>query len=132
VQAAIGIAQLDRLTTRASRMKRTYLKYVEGLNDLEELTLLPFKTEDGEIPQWVDALTQRRDELVEYLEAQDIFCRRFWFPLHTHTPYRLPDDEFPSSTSLAAKAFWLPSSFSLSDTDIEQVCNQIRRFFEKN
>jgi perosamine synthetase len=132
LQAAIGIAQLDRLTTRASRMKRTYLKYVEGLNDLEELTLLPFKTEDGEIPQWVDALTQRRDELVEYLEAQDIFCRRFWFPLHTHTPYRLPDDEFPSSTSLAAKAFWLPSSFSLSDTDIEQVCNQIRRFFEKN
>ena len=92
---------------------------------------LPFLIEKGGIPQWIDTLTQRRDKLVKYLQANDIFCRRFWFPLHTHKPYRLPDDEFPNSTHLAAKAFWLPSSFSLSDADIEQVCNIIREFFGK-
>jgi perosamine synthetase len=131
LQAAIGIAQLDKLAARTSRMKQNYLKYAEGLSDLEELTLLPFQLEMGEIPQWVDALTQRRDELVEYLETCDIFCRRFWFPLHAHKPYRLPDEAFPNSTHLSAKAFWLPSSFFLSDADIEQVCNQIRKFFGK-
>ena len=115
LQAAIGIAQLEKLVTRTNRMKQTYLQYVEGLKDIEELTLLPFQVEKGEIPQWVDALTQRRDKLVEYLQARDIFCRRFWFPLHTHSPYRLPDDAFPHSTHLTAKAFWLPSSFSLSE-----------------
>ena len=90
---------------------------------------LPFLIEKGGIPQWIDTLTQRRDKLVKYLQANDIFCRRFWFPLHTHKPYRLPDNTFPNSTHLAAKAFWLPSSFFLSDTDIEQVCNHIRDFF---
>ncbi|MBT5549457.1 MAG: DegT/DnrJ/EryC1/StrS family aminotransferase [Nitrospina sp.] len=132
LQAAIGIAQLDKLATRTSRMQQNYLMYVEGLKDLEELTLLPFQVDKGEIPQWVDALTPRRDELVEYLQGCDIFCRSFWFPLHAHKPYRLPDDRFPNSTPLSAKAFWLPSSFSLSDADTEHVCNQIRKFFGKN
>jgi perosamine synthetase len=132
LQAAIGVAQLEKLVSRTTRMKQTYLQYVEGLKDIEELTLLPFQVEKGEIPQWVDVLTQRSDELVEYLQACNIFCRRFWLPMHTHNPYRLPDDEFPNSTHLSAKALWLPSSFSLSDADIEQVCNKIRDFFEKN
>jgi perosamine synthetase len=132
LQAAIGIAQLDKLSIRVKRMQQTYLKYAEGLKDLEEITLLPFQIDKGEVPQWVDALTEHRDELVEYLQTCDIFCRRFWFPIHTHKPYRLPDDEFPNSTNLATKAFWLPSSFSLSDADIKKVCNQIRKFFKKN
>jgi len=132
LQAAIGIAQLDKLTARTERMKQTCMMYTEGLSDLEELTLLPFQLEKGEIPQWVDALTQRRDELVEYLQTCDIVCRRFWFPLHAHKPYQLPDDAFTNSTHLSAKAFWLPSSFSLTNADIEQVCNQIRKFFGKN
>jgi len=129
LQAAIGIAQLDKLVPRTNRMKQTYLQYVEGLKDIEELTLFPFQVEKGEIPQWVDALTQRRDELMEYLEKRNIFCRKFWFPLHTQKPYRLPDEKFPHSTHLAAKSFWLPSSFLLSDADIEQVCHHIRIFF---
>ena len=129
IQAAIGIAQLDKLVSRTNKMKQTYLQYVDGLKGLEELTLFPFKVEKGEVPQWVDALSPRRDELVEYLLKQNIICRKFWFPLHTHKPYSLPDDQFPQSTALSLKAFWLPSSFLLTETDIEQVCQHIRSFF---
>ena len=132
LQAAIGIAQLNKLTERTNRMKQTYLQYKEGLKGIEELTLLPFQLEKGETPQWVDALTQHRDKLVEYLEAHDIFCRRFWLPLHTHKPYRLSDEKFPNSTNLAAKAFWLPSSFSITDAAVDRVCRLIRKFFNKN
>jgi perosamine synthetase len=131
IQAAIGIAQLDELENRTNRMKETYLQYVDGLKGLEELTLFPFTVEKGEVPQWVDALSPRRDELVEYLLKQNIICRKFWFPLHTHKPYSLPDDQFPQSTTLSLKAFWLPSSFLLTKTEIEQVCQHIRSFFGK-
>lgn len=131
MQAAIGIAQLDKLVTRTNKMKQTYLQYFDGLKGLEELTLFPFKVEKGEIPQWVDALSPRRDELVEYLLKQNIICRKFWFPLHTHKPYSLSDDQFPQSTALSLKAFWLPSSFLLTETEIEQVCQHIRSFFRK-
>jgi len=132
LQASIGIAQLDKLMTRTNRMKQTYLQYVEGLRDVEKLTLLPFKTGRGEIPQWVDALTSHRNELIEYLETFNVHCRRFWFPIHTHSPYRLPDDNFTNSTCLASKAFWLPSSFSLTDADVNHVCHLIRKFFKNS
>jgi perosamine synthetase len=132
MQAAIGIAQLDKLESRTNKMKETYLKYVDGLKGLEELTLLPFQVEKGEVPQWIDALTHRRDELVEYLLEQNIICRNFWFPLHTHKPYSSPDEQFPQSTELSSKAFWLPSSFLLSEIEIEKVCQHIRSFFGKS
>jgi len=132
MQAAIGIAQLDKLVNRTNRMKKNYLQYVEGLKDLEELDLFPFQVEKGEVPQWVDASTQRRDELLEYLQKRNIICRKFWFPLHAHKPYSLPDYQFPHSTEISSKAFWLPSSFLLSKTEIEQVCQQIRSFFGKS
>lgn len=131
LQAAVGIAQLDKLVERINRMKQNYSRYVEGLRGMEEINLLPFQVEKGEVPQWVDALAERRDELVEYLQGRGIFCRKFWFPLHSHKPYQLPDDRFPNSTHLTSKAFWLPSSFLLSDADIEQVCSHIRIFFNK-
>lgn len=132
LQAAIGIAQLEKLSDRIEKIKNTYQQYKESLKDLKELTLLPFAIEKGEVPQWVDALAPRRDELVEYLLEKNIVCRKFWFPLHAHKPYSLPDDQFPQSTELASKAFWLPSSFLLSETDIEQVCQHIRSFFGKS
>ncbi|HIB43641.1 MAG TPA: DegT/DnrJ/EryC1/StrS family aminotransferase [Nitrospina sp.] len=132
LQAAIGIAQLGNLPARIVRMKQNYLQYLEKLKDIEELTLLPFNVENGEVPQWVDVLTLRRDELIEFLEAREIFCKKFWFPMHTHDPYLMPDENFPNSTRLAAQAFWLPSCFSLTNADVDLVCNYIREFFGKN
>jgi perosamine synthetase len=132
LQAAIGIAQLSDLPNRIVRMKQNYRQYFEKLRDIDEITLPSFNIEDGEVPQWVDALTPRRDELIKYLEEREIFCKKFWFPMHTHNPYHLPDENFPNSTRLAAQAFWLPSCFSLSDADVDLVCSQIHEFFRKN
>ncbi|MEK9628613.1 MAG: DegT/DnrJ/EryC1/StrS family aminotransferase [Nitrospinota bacterium] len=132
MQAAVGIAQLEKLESRIEKIKSTYLQYKESLKDIEELTLLPFAIEKGEVPQWVDALSPRRDELVEFLLEKNIVCRKFWYPLNTQKPYALPDDQFPQSTKLSSQAFWLPSSFLLSETEIDQVCHQIRSFFEKS
>jgi len=132
LQAAIGIAQLNTISTRTSRMKQNYIQYLEKLKDIEELTFLPFNIEEGEVPQWVDVLTPRRNDLIKFLEAREIFCKKFWFPMHTHNPYLMPDKTFPISTQLAAQAFWLPSCFSLTNADVDLVCMHIREFFEKN
>jgi perosamine synthetase len=132
LQAAIGIAQLTSLPSRVDRMKQNYRQYFKKLRDIEELTLPPFNVEEGEVPQWVDALTPKRDELIKFLEEREIYCKKFWYPMHTHMPYRMPDENFPNSTRFAAQAFWLPSCFSLSDADVDLVCNQIHEFFRKN
>jgi len=129
LQAAIGIAQLGRLDERIARLRRTYHLYAEQLNGVAGITLPGFG--EGEVPQWVDALSPRRDELVRYLSANGIDCRRFWFPLHTQPPYRQADEGFPHAMSASAQGVWLPSAFTLSDADVMTVGACVRACLQR-
>ena len=128
LQAAVGLAQLDALESRLRRLKDIYRGYAERLAAVEGVSLVGFRVDEGESPQWVDVLAERRDELDRYLADRGIHCRRFWYPIHTQTPYRLPDDDFPHSSRLMPRAMWLPSSFSMSDDELSTVCERIRDF----
>lgn len=128
LQAAVGLGQLSQLKPRLERAKQIYRGYVDGLRGVRGISLPGFRVDDGESPQWVDALVERRDDLDRHLRSLDIHCRRFWFPIHTQAPYRLPDDRFPHSTAVAKKALWLPSAFTMSDDDVAIVCHAIGEF----
>ena len=129
LQAAIGLGQLDMLHTRLERQRRIYQMYAAGLRDLDGIHLLPFCVDEGETPQWTDALAERRDELARFLAERGIGSRPFWYPIHTQAPYRLPDEGFPQATRAIPNAIWLPSAFSLSDDDVATVCAHIREFY---
>ncbi len=128
LQAAVGMAQLKDLSRRVERMKCIYRGYADGLRGVRGISVLPFCIEGGEVPQWTDVLVDRRDALYDHLAARGIFGRRFWHPIHTQVPYRMPSDRFPHSTRQAPHAMWLPSSFTLSDADVATVCENIRTF----
>lgn len=129
LQAAVLNAQLDVLEERLERQRAIQRTYRLGLTGVKGVELLPFDLEGGEIPQWTDVLTERRGELVEHLERHGAGCRRFWHPIHMQPPYRASDAAFPGACSVAARALWLPSAFSLSDVDVERVCDLIRSFY---
>jgi perosamine synthetase len=128
LQAALGLGQLHYLEGRLERARRIYRGYANGLAGLPGIILPGFDLEQGECPQWTDALVHRRDALDHYLLSRDIHCRRFWFPLHTQAPYRQPDEAFPNSTAVSRRALWLPSAFSLTDSQVATVCAEIRGF----
>lgn len=128
LQAAVGLAQLGRLETRIARQRRIHELYVEGLDGVAGIELLPFDLASGELPQWTDVLVERRDDLDRHLTEQGMGCRRFWFPLHTQAPYRLPAERFPHAARVGPHALWLPSAFTLSDDDVRAVCTRIRAF----
>lgn len=128
MQAAVGLAQLNDLERRLRRMKEIHQHYVEGLRGVKGILALPFCAGEGEIPQWTDVLVEDRDRLYQHLCARGIHGRRFWHPLHTQAPYRAPDEQFPNSTKLSARALWLPSAFTLTDDDVLAVCREIRQF----
>ncbi|MDO8667861.1 MAG: DegT/DnrJ/EryC1/StrS family aminotransferase [bacterium] len=127
LQAAVGLGQLNYLSERTERMKKINRLYFDNLKNIEGLKLFEFKEE--EIPQWTDAVIDRRDELEAYLKNRDINCRKYWFPLHTQLPYKLKDDNFANSTKLSPKALWLPSCFDLSDDEVMYVVNTIKEFY---
>lgn len=132
LQAAFGLGQLYYLKKRIARMKRNHQLYLKNLRDLKEITIFECDLKNGELPQWTDCLVhEKRNQLVDYLLKNNIDSRRFWFPIHTQKPFKDSDRNFPNSTKLSPKALWLPSAFTLTDTDINGVCHHIRRFFQK-
>jgi perosamine synthetase len=128
LQAAVGLAQLKELAPRIERMRSIQRGYVEGLRGVPGISLLPFCLEGGEVPQWTDALVDRRDDLYNHLASRGMQGRRFWHPLHTQAPYRMPDGKFPVSAKQIPHAMWLPSGFTLSDEDVSAVCHEIQEF----
>jgi len=129
MQAAVGIGQLGKLESRAAHLRDVYRWYKSGLAGISAIRLLPFDVDGGETPQWVDAIAQDRDTLVEHLRRNDMHCRPFWFPIHTQRPYAQPDAGFPVSSRLMMSAVWLPSALQLTESDVRLVCAEIRRFY---
>ena len=129
LQAAVGLGQLKLLQTRIARIKRNYELYTEELGNFEKIKIFPSRPE--ETPQWTDIIIEERDTLVDYLKQHDVDSRKYWFPLHRQLAYKLPDDNFTTSTRLSPQSLWLPSTFTLTDDDVREVSKLIRDWFKK-
>lgn len=130
LQAAVGLGQMRVLEDRIARMKRTHEIYLQELAGVSEIRFFRAKSEEGMVPQWTDAVVERRDELVSFLAEQGMDCRKYWLPIHRQKAYREADDAFPISTEYCPRALWLPSAFTLSDEDVREVCEAIKRFYQ--
>jgi perosamine synthetase len=128
LQAAVGLGQLELLPRRIERMRAIYRRYQANLAGLKGVDLYGFR--DAEVPQWIDVHCDRRDELVRYLAQFGAQCRPFWHPLHTQEPYHKSDGRFPVSSQMGPQSVWLPSSFTMSDSDVDEVCRLVRGFLD--
>jgi dTDP-4-amino-4,6-dideoxygalactose transaminase len=109
-------------------MRSIYGRYRDGLRGVEGISVIPFRIDEGELPQWTDVLVDKRDDLYDYLAAHGIRGRKFWHPLHTQPPYRMPSQQFPNSSKQIPHAMWLPSAFTLSDEDVAAVYAEVQSF----
>lgn len=130
LQAAVGLGQLKKITSRMERIRRTLNLYRQNLAP-GTINLFPFNDLQGELPLWVDGWAERRDELETYLRNKNIDCRKFWRPLHTQIAFKQPDEFFPNSAKMSPLSIWLPSAFTLTDEDVLSVCKEINNFFER-
>lgn len=128
MQAAVGLAQLNVLEQRVEKAKNIYRTYRRELTGIDGIRLPGFDVENGESPQWTDAIVEKRDELDAFLRSRGAHCRRFWFPIHTQAPYRQPDDKFPNAARVGPNAIWLSSNLHMTESDVVQVCSLIREF----
>lgn len=129
LQAGLGLGQLYFLPARIKRMKRNYQLYVKYLRGVSGIKIFKTDIAGGEVPQWTDIFTEKRDELVGYLKERNIDSRKYWLPLHRQLAYKQSDDNFSNSVKMSPRSLWLPSAFTLKDADIKKVCEAIKSFF---
>lgn len=129
VLAAIGIEQLKLLPGRIEKVKAIYQMYEEGILELPYIKLVPVNLDEGEVPIYVEALSEYQEELIRFLSRQNIQCRPSYPSLH-HAHYFNDSHfkQFPHSEFFGKKGMYLPSGPEQDISSIKRVIQAIREF----
>ncbi|MBN2454042.1 DegT/DnrJ/EryC1/StrS family aminotransferase [Candidatus Woesearchaeota archaeon] len=128
LQAAIGLAQLERIDEIIAAKIRNAKLYRDFLKSCEGITLQP-EEPYAKTVYWMhsilleDKFRCNRDLLMHELKSNEIDSRPFFIPMHELPPYE--QEGFPVSSDLSRKGINLPSSTLLEEEDIKRVCSVI-------
>ena len=135
VQAAIGLAQLERIDQLVERRRRNARLY-NGLLDGIPGIRLPAEKEWARNVYWMysilieDGFGMSRDELMARLKERGIETRTFFLPMHQQPVFRdmglFKDESYPVTEELSKKGLYLPSGSGLTEEQIEYVCDTLR------
>lgn len=132
MQAAVGVAQLDKLPAFIEARRRNFQTLYDGLRDLEDYFVLPQATPGSE-PSWFGfPLAVRpdapftRDEVVRHLEGHKISTRLLFSgnlvrqPAYQDVTYRAVGD-LANSDFVMTQVFWIGVYPGLSDAMLQYV-----------
>ncbi len=136
LQAALGVAQLERLDEFVARKRRMGRSYTELLNGTPGLQLPLPQTDYAENIYWVfgvvldDAVPFDAKEAMRRLGDLKIGTRPFFWPMHEQPVFRkmglFKGAACPVAERLARRGFYLPSGVALTDEQIERVAAVVK------
>jgi perosamine synthetase len=141
IQAALGVAQLEKLDAAVAKKRYIGAKYQELLKELPGLELPIERTGYAENIYWVFGVVLGDDVPVDAREfgrrlgALGVGTRPFFWPMHEQ-PVLLKrglfkGERYPASERIARRGFYLPSGAALSDGQMEYVSRQVRTVLEE-
>lgn len=125
MQAAVGLAQLERLDDKIEALRRVYRLYAQGLEGLSYIKMLEVRVEDGELPLWIEVLCAERDQVGRLLAARGIETKPF-HPCLARSAHLDADGQYPNAERFAALGLTLPSGPDQRQVDLEAVVNALR------
>lgn len=127
LQAVIGIEQMKKLPYRVKRKKEIYQNYIKYLSGIEPIQFISTNLEET-TPWFIDILVPDPLALQSFLKKHQIGSRVFYPPIHSQPAYNL-NGRYPRTEYASAHGLWLPSSSKLQDSDIETICETIKKFY---
>lgn len=142
IQAAIGLAQLDRLDSFIEKRRNNWHYLLEGLSDLDEFLLMPKATANSD-PSWFGfAITvkkespKRRNEIVKALNEAQIATRLLFGgnllrqPAFAGTPRRVHGD-LTNTDIVMNDTFWIGVWPGLTFSMLDYVIDSLHKIFDK-
>lgn len=134
LQAAIGLAQLEQLDGFLDRKRAIIKAYRAGIGGIEALTF-PAEIPGLDNSYWtlsviadLSAYGLDRNGFMARLDRANIETRPLFYPLHVMPPYReYGVGGFPVTTYLSEHGVSLPTSVTLSLSEVDYICGVIRR-----
>jgi perosamine synthetase len=142
MQAALGLAQLERIGELIERKREIFAWYKQELEGLEEITL-NYELAGAKNSFWmVTAVLDRnygieKDALQQQLSALGIDCRPFFHPLSSIPAYaHLPQAQRARernrvSYEICPYGINLPSGLNLTKTNVQYVCDKLKQLLSQ-
>ena len=128
IQAALGVAQLEKLPEFLERKQEILNKYQTAITDVDGLTIADVpnfaRNNHWMILLQIDKKTygEDREKLMHRLDLNNVQTRPAWAPIHMQKSYRnCQTYRIDRAEELVLISLCLPSSTNLSDKDLNKV-----------
>ncbi|WP_445778776.1 DegT/DnrJ/EryC1/StrS family aminotransferase [Shewanella sp.] len=136
MQAALGLAQLERLDEFVERKRKMGALYTELLKAVPGLQLPLAKTYYAENIYWVygivldESLGMDAEEAMKRLGKAGVGTRPFFYPMHQQPVLRkmglFENEVYPVSESMYQCGFYVPSGMALNEAQIHTVVGALK------
>ena len=140
LQAALGVAQLERLDEFVRKKRRIGARYAELLGGTPGLQLPLAQTDFSENIYWVFALVLEDSVRFDAKEAMarlgrlGIGSRPFFWPMHEQPVFRkrglFSGESHPVAERLARRGFYIPSGMALTEDQIERSAAAVKEMMQ--
>lgn len=140
LQAAVGLAQLERLNEFVEIKREMGRVYTELLADIKGISLPVPWTDYAKNIYWVYGIVLGKDiqltsrEMVNLLASEGIGARTFFWCMHEQPVYKkkgiFDNEVYKNAENLARKGFYIPSGLALTKRQMEKVVEKIRKVIE--
>lgn len=136
MQAALGVAQLERLEEFVERKRDMGKRYTEMLTGLEGVQLPVPRTNYAENIYWVYGLVIEEsrgmdaETAMRQLAEKGVGTRPFFYPMHQQPVLKrmgfFDGENLPVSERLYRQGFYIPSGMALTSEQIERVVEAVK------
>jgi perosamine synthetase len=140
IQAALGLAQLEKLDEFVIRKREIGKLYQELLCDIDTIQLPIISTSYAENIYWVFGIILKQtanktaQDIMNLLNQEGIGTRPFFYPMHLQPVFNkmglFNNENHINSEYLAKYGFYLPSGLGLKDDEIKIVAKTLRKILE--
>ena len=135
MQAAIGLAQLGKLDRIIDKKKKINNRYISELQNISQLSFVKIRKESTPVFWFTSILSNKSQQLRQYLSENDIGSRLFFYPLHSQPCYNksnsISTGNYEYSMHIYNKALSLPSSYNMTDEMQAIVIEKIQEFYDR-
>lgn len=136
IQAAVGVAQLEKLEEHLRLKRELGASYQEKLKGIEGLQLPVAKTEYAENLYWIfgivldESVSMDARDIMTKLAKRNVGCRPFFYPMHLQPVFHkmglFEGESYPVAEKLGERGFYVPSGLTVTEEQREYIVEQIR------
>lgn len=141
LQAAVGLAQLERLEEFVEKKRDMGRYYTEKLQGVKGLQLPIAKTSYADNIYWVYGLVLSEDVKIDNRNMQKLLAnegigtRTFFWCMHEQPVYRnmglFTDEQYKNAEYLARKGFYIPSGLALTKEQMDRVVDVVAKVMKE-